>query len=119
MDSLLVHYQKMLKPGSVTIHPNNIFKAALYATMINIGSGARVPQFKPYDSLAVKKEFNADKGIISITAAGKEFAQDYRNCAVMAIQKDNVAYAYCFMLFNNQEDFRTLMPTVLHALKFK
>ncbi|MEO6521081.1 MAG: hypothetical protein ABIN91_05355 [Mucilaginibacter sp.] len=120
MDTLLMQYQKMVQQrGTVMIHPNKYFGTALMATMINISSGEKAPQTRTYDSVAVKKEFNADRGMFALTYTKKDFGQDYRFCNVIALQKDNVAYAYCFIMFNNQDDFKALAPVVYHALKFK
>lgn len=119
IDSLLIRYQEMKQKGGTIVHPNNYFKPALMATLMNISSGARAPQMKPYDSLAVKKEYGADKGITAVTMPAPAFAQNYKFCMVSAIQKDNIGYAYIFVLFNDQQDIKALPMTVWYALKFK
>ncbi|RKR83428.1 hypothetical protein BDD43_3636 [Mucilaginibacter gracilis] len=119
MDSLLIQYQKMKDKGSVILHPNTYFKPGIVAILMNISSGARMPQTKAYDSLAVKREYNADRGMTGITLAGAAFAQDYKNCMIIAIQKDSIGYAYCFVLFNDPADLKTLPPSIFYALKFK
>ncbi len=101
------------------LHPNTYFKPGFMATMMNISDHVKTPMIKSFDSLAVRHDFDADKGMMGLVFAGKTFAQDYKYCDAFAIQKDNVGYAYCFILFNEQADLQQFAPEIFKSIRFK
>ncbi len=105
-------------PGDINIHPNNLYKSLLEATILNI-SGGQLPPIQQFDSQAVKSEFNADWGATSFVNVGQEFGQSYKYCMVVAIHKQNLADAYIFFLANTKDNFSELMFPAFHSLQFR
>lgn len=121
LDDLIKNYneqEKNKKPGDVTIHPNKIYEAIFQAIVFNI-SGGKLSKIGAFDPQAVKKEFNADWGALTMVEAGKEFGQNYKYCFAIAIHKDNLGDAYYFYLANSQEDIKKNMLSAFHSLRFK
>lgn len=121
LDSMITQYNDWLKnkkAGTGRVDPNKLHAAALYAIMMNISNGSRPPQIKAFDSVAVRKEFNADWGATGVCVPGGDFARGYKYCEVVAIHKDNMADAYCFYLSDDVSYFQTLLIPIFHAMKF-
>lgn len=121
LDTLLAQYERREKnksAGDVNISPNNLYRAAFMATMLNI-SGGRMPGMNEFGKDDVKKEFNADWGATSICEPAGDFGKGYKYCIGVAIHKNNLADYYCFYLTDNQANFSTLMQPVFYALKFR
>lgn len=121
LNDLIKIYQereKNKKPGDINTDPNNLYKPALQATVLNI-SGGRMAQINQFPLQAVKAEFNADWGATTFIEVGKEFGQNYQYCMVVAIHKANLADAYYFYLSDKQETINELIAPVFHSLKFK
>ena len=120
LDGLLKSYDEKesnKKPGDINISPNKFYTGALLATAMNI-SGGKMPKISPFPKEAVKTEFNADWGAITMVEVGKEFGQEYKTCMIVAIHKDNAADAYYFYLANDRQTLEELMQPVFHCLKF-
>lgn len=120
LDDLLKAYHEKesnKKPGEVNVNPNKFYQGSFVATAMNI-SGGKMPKGSPFPQEAVKAEFNADWGAMTIVEAGKEFGQEYKYCMLVAIHKDNIADAYYFYLANDQETLKELVQPVFHCLKF-
>jgi hypothetical protein len=121
LDEQLKNYnerEKNKKAGDINIHPNKLYAAAFQAIVFNV-SGGQLSKIGAFDTQAVKKEFNADWGAITMVEVGKEFAQNYKYCFLIAIHKDNVGDAYYFYLANTKEDIKKNMLPVFHSLRFK
>ena len=121
LDSLLMKYAEFEKnkaPGSAQISPNKFYPAAFIATMMNI-TGGHMSKVVPYNTEAVKKEFNADWGATCIGNVTGDFGKGYTYCMAVAIHKDNVGDAYYFYLSDNQDNLKTMLTPVFHALVFK
>lgn len=121
LDSIVNEYNNWLKnkkAGSARIDPNKMHAAAFFAIMMNISGGSRPPQIKPFDSIAVKKEFHADWGATGVCVAGGDFAKGYKYCEAVAIHKDNVGDAYYFYLSNDVSYYQTLIVPMFYAMRF-
>lgn len=121
LDSMVNQYNDWLKnkkAGSARIDPNKIHAAALYAVMMNISGGSRPPVIKPFDSVAVKKEFHADWGATGVCVPGGDFSKGYKYCEVVAIHKDNMGDAYYFYLSDDASYYQSLLIPIFYAMKF-
>jgi len=122
LDTLLAQYERREKskqPGDVNISPNNFYRTAFMATMMNIAGSRSMPGMNEFGNDAVKKEFNADWGATSVCEPAGDFGKGYKYCIGVAIHKNNTADYYCFYLTDNKADFATLMQPVFYAMKFK
>lgn len=122
LDTLQKQYEAMKKnqqPGTVMagIEPNKLYAMSFRAILFNI-SGGRAGDIKLFPADAVKKEFNADWGATGMVPLAPEFGQNYKDCMVIAIHKDNIGDAYYFYMITDREDVK-LIPSIFHALKFK
>lgn len=121
LDSMVSQYNDWLKnkkTGSARIDPNKMHAAVFYAIMMNISGGSRPPQIKPFDSIAVKKEFNADWGAVGVCIPSGDFAKGYKYCNVVTIHKDNVGDAYYFYLSNDANYYQSLLIPLFHVMRF-
>lgn len=123
LDSLVMQYEASKKDTSMkVIEPNSLFDKMFAVTAMNAAGGmvdGGWPQVQYFDSVAVKNEFNADKGGTIFIKPCKEFGQDYKYCMIVGIHKDNVADAYYFYLFDDKSALPALMKLPFHSLKFK
>lgn len=110
--------EKNKKSGDINVSPNKFYATSLQTIVLNI-SGGRMPKFNQFPPQAVKAEFNADWGATAIFEVGKEFAQAYKYCMIVAVHKDSLADAYYFYLSDKQKTLNELMEPVFHCLKFK
>lgn len=120
LDSLIINYEKEGKKG---IHPNKYGDMSFRATLMNIAIGGpnsgMMPEVYYFDSLDVKKEYNADWGATSMIMTGPEFGgTKYKYCVALVLHKDNLGDAYVFFLSDNQEDMMKDMESSYYALKF-
>ena len=125
LDSMLIEYKESLKDTSKTmIDPNTLYEKMMLVIALNAGGGTmpadgNMPEIQPFDSAAVKNEFNADWGGAVFITLGKEFGQNYTACMIVGIHKNNVADAYYFYLAEEKSDIPDLMKGPFHSLKFK
>jgi len=108
-------------PIDMTVtNPNALFEPMLITMGLNI-SGGKMVQPQRYPDESVKEEFGADAGCTSAVPVNSDFGKGYTKCMFSAIHKDNVADAYIFYLFDNQDEIMSALTTerVFHALKFK
>ena len=119
-DMLKAHLEKEKnkKPGEINISPNKLYQGSFVAIAFNISGGKMLKGSSTFPPEAIKAEFNADWGAMTIVEAGKEFAQDYKYCMMVAIHKDDVADAYYFYLANDQQTLKEQIQPVFHSLKF-
>ena len=121
LDNLIKDYEEKVKnkgPHDIYIHPNTYYSALLRVTVLNIAGGKEYKATE-FDKRAVKSEFNADWGAITLVEVGSEFGQKYKYCMVVAIHKDNAGDAYYFYLSDSKVDFNKLMQPAFHSLRFK
>jgi hypothetical protein len=104
--------------GNSNIHPNKLYVGTFHAVVFNV-SGGKISKISEFNPEAVKKEFNADWGALTMVEVGKEFGQNYKYCFLITIHKDNVGDAYCFYLTNTQEGFTKNLQAPFHSLRFK
>jgi hypothetical protein len=121
LDEMLKNYnerEKNKKSGDMNINPNKLYAAFFQAIVFNVSGGkmAKISEFNPEE---VKKEFNADRGAITMVEVGKEFGQNYKYCFLVTIHKDDVGDAYCFYLSNTKEGIAKNMQASFHSLRFK
>lgn len=119
-DRLKDYYEKEKnkKTGEVNLSPNKLYQGSFVAIAFNIAGGKIPKGSSTFPPEAVKAEFNADWGAMTMVEAGKEFGQDYKYCVMVAIHKDDVADAYYFYLANDQQTIKEQMQAVFHSLKF-
>lgn len=110
--------EKNKQPGEINMSPNKLYQGSFVAIAINIAGGKMLKGSSKFPPEAIKAEFNADWGAMTMVEAGKEFGQDYKYCMMVAIHKDDVADAYYFYLANDQQTLKELMQPVFHSLKF-
>lgn len=121
LDSIVNQYNDWLKnkkAGSARIDPNKMHATVFYAIMMNISDGSRPPQIRAFDSVAVKKEFNADWGATGVCVPGGDFAKGYKYCEVVTIHKNNVGDAYCFYLSDDVSYYQSLLIPMFHTMRF-
>ncbi|MDR1516730.1 MAG: hypothetical protein LBS52_01295 [Dysgonamonadaceae bacterium] len=111
--------EKNKKEGDVNFHPNQLYLGTLQAIIFNISGGKFSANIQTFDKQAVKEEFNADWGAMTMVEVGKEFGQEYKYCMVVAIHKDDFADAYFFYLSDTKDGFEELLTSAFHSLKFK
>ena len=104
--------------GNSNIHPNELYVGTFQAVVFNV-SGGKMSKISEFNPEAVKKEFNADWGALTMVEVGKEFGQNYKYCFLITIHKNNVGDAYCFYLTNTQEGFTKNLQAPFHSLRFK
>ncbi|WP_107828108.1 hypothetical protein ABZR88_07125 [Mucilaginibacter yixingensis] len=122
LDSIMNVYNDWLqnKDGKVMTNPNNLYKLAFTIIMANLSRGSgRMPQIKAFDSLAVKRDFNADWGAVGLCIPTGNFSAGYKYLNVTALHKNNQGDAYIFYLTDNVQDLQTAMPPIYTALKFR
>jgi hypothetical protein len=104
--------------GNSNIHPNKLYVGTFHAVVFNV-SGGKLSKISAFNPEAVKQEFNADWGALSMVELGKEFGQNYKYCFLITIHKDDVGDAYCFYLSNTQEGITKNLQAPFHSLRFK
>lgn len=122
LDDLVKQYkewQKNKPAGSMMMDPNNLYPGVMMATAANISGGKMPPGIKSFPPDAVKRDFGADKGGMTMVVPGKEFGQNYKLCFMVTIQKTDKSIGYIFFMANNQEDLNTYLPATLTTLKYK
>lgn len=123
LDSMMNVYndwQQNKPAGKVMTNPNNLYKFAFTAIMMNLARGSgRMPQIKAFDSVAVKRDFNADWGAVGLCIPAGDFSAGYKYLNVTALHKNNQGDAYIFYLTDNVQDLQTAMPPIYTALKFR
>nr|WKN36035.1 hypothetical protein K4G66_27085 [Tunicatimonas sp. TK19036] len=118
MDTHLKDYQmSKANEGSISIHPNKWYKSSFEATLLNI-SGGQLPYYSAFDPEAVKNEFNADWGAVTMVNVDEEFGQDYDYCFLVFIHRDNFGDAYIFYLADDKETLNEEIEPIFHNLKF-
>ncbi|RVT72812.1 hypothetical protein EOD40_15485 [Flavobacterium sufflavum] len=110
--------EKNKQPGEINRSPNKLYQGSFVAIAFNISGGKILKGSSIFPPEAIKAEFNADWGAMTMVEAGKEFGQDYKYCVMVAIHKDDVADAYYFYLANDQQTIKEQMQPVFHSLKF-
>ena len=110
--------EKNKQPGEINRSPNKLYQGSFVAIAFNISGGKMLKGSSTFPPEAIKAEFNADWGAMTMVEAGKEFGQDYKYCVMVAIHKDDVADAYYFYLANDQQTIKEQMQPVFHSLKF-
>lgn len=110
-------WEKNKKEGDFRIHPNNMYPAVGSAVAFNISG--KMANLSPFDNEAVKNEYYADKGGVTGVEPRETFAQGYKSCLMIVIQKDNVATAYIFLLANDKETLTKALAQAAYSLKFK
>ena len=121
LDNMLKTYlekEKNKQAGEINMNPNKLYQGSFVAIAFNISGGKMLKGSSTFPPEAIKAEFNADWGAITMVEAGKEFGQDYKYCFMVAIHKDNIADAYYFYLANDQQTLKEQMQPVFHSLKF-
>lgn len=99
-------------------------KAFFQATMLNIEMGGpanyAMPKVSYFDPKAVKKEFGADWGCVSVVQLGPEFGgTTFTHCLAIMIHKEKVGDAFMFYLSNKPQEIEQLMTPAFHSLGFK
>jgi len=111
--------EKSKQSGEINKNPNELYRGSFLAIAMNIsGVFDKIPRTSTFPSEAIKAEFNADWGALTMVETGKEFSTVYKYCMIVAIHKDNIADAYYFYLANDQQTLKELMQAVFHSLKF-
>lgn len=121
LDNMLKTYlekEKNKQAGEINMSPNKLYQGSFVAIAMNIAGGKMLKGSSKFQPEAIKAEFNADWGAMTMVEAGKEFGQDYKYCLMVAIHKDDVADAYYFYLANDQQTLKEQMQPVFHSLKF-
>jgi hypothetical protein len=121
LDKMLKEYnerEKNKKAGDFNANPNKMYAASFQAIVFNV-SGGKMAKIGGFDAQALKREFNADWGALTMVEVGKEFGQNYKYCLLVAIHKDNVGDAYYFYLANTKEGIMKNMQASFHSLRFK
>ena len=118
LDSLFIQFAAMKKQGGVAINPNKLYSGLFMATVMNL-SGGKLFKINVFDTVAVKKEFNADWGGTCIFPVSGEFGKGYNTCMAIALHKDNLGDAYIFYLSNSANSYQSELLPVFYALKFK
>ncbi|MFD2873221.1 hypothetical protein ACFS5N_12120 [Mucilaginibacter ximonensis] len=138
--SLEIRYLVMPKAGvGVSVQPKPVtkngqpaptddpFDTFCYNLAIKITGGTKDPkmQIGGFDPKAAKKEFNADKGTYwMIPINNNNFGTPYKFCNMVALRKDNGAYAFIFYLSNSLQEivkaFNEVGPyNIYYTLKYK
>lgn len=111
--------EKNKKTGEVNLSPNKSYQASFLAITMNVsGIMDKLPRTSTFPPEAIKAEFNADWGAMTMVEPRKEFGQDYKYCMIIAIHKDDAADAYYFYLADDQQTLKEQMQAVFHSLKF-
>jgi hypothetical protein len=111
--------EKSKQSGEINKNPNELYQGSFLAIAMNIsGVFDKIPRTSTFPPEAIKAEFNADWGALTMVETGKEFSTVYKYCMTVAIHKDDVADAYYFYLANDQQTLKELMQPVFHSLKF-
>lgn len=121
LDDMLKTYlekEKNKQAGEINMSPNKLYQGSFVAIAFNISGGKMLKGSSAFPPEAIKAEFNADWGAMTMVEAGKEFGQDYKYCVMVAIHKNDVADAYYFYLANDQQTIKEQMQPVFHSLKF-
>ncbi|MGI4874887.1 MAG: hypothetical protein ACRYFX_27350 [Janthinobacterium lividum] len=131
--TMLAEYARSKHQKNVTmVDPNRMYETLFRAIVLNVGmsnpagsdpaAGFSKP-LQTFPSEAVKAEFGADWGATALIEPGPEFGQTYKHCMLVGLHKNGVADAYCFYLFDDQQDlddvlFTDSIPSIFHSLRF-
>lgn len=121
LDDMLKTYlekEKNKQPSEINRSPNKLYQVSFVTIAFNISGGKMLKGSSTFPPEAIKAEFNADWGAMTMVEAGKEFGQDYKYCMMVAIHKDDSADAYYFYLANDQQTLKENIQPVFHSLKF-
>lgn len=103
------------------------FDTFCYNMAIKISGGTKDPNMRigGFDPKAAKKEFNADKGTFwMLPINNNNFGTPYKFCNMVALRKDNGAYAFIFYLSNSLQEIVKAINEVgpyniYYTLKYK
>jgi hypothetical protein len=74
--------------------------------------------YKVFDSLAVRKEFNADWGASSSFTLKKTSFQEKKYCTVVALHKENAADVLIYFISNTKDEFDAHLIPLFYNLRF-
>jgi len=105
--------------NQISIHPNELYRSLMMATVLNI-SGGKMTEIGDFPPAAVQREFGADWGATAFVPAGEEFGPGYDYVMMIALHKDDKADAYIFFLMTEElaEEAQDLMMPFFYALRF-
>ena len=98
-------------------HELGFYKQIFEMTALNI-SGGELPEYTPFGTEAVKKEFNADAGATVMVQVGSQFGQDYKYCLLVYIFKQGLGDGYIFYMADDNKVIEDLMGSIFHTLMF-
>lgn len=119
------------------VDPNGLYETLFHTISLNVSAGnpanANMAEAMPaefarpinqFPSQAVKAEFGADWGGTALLQPGPEFGQTYKHCLLIGLHKKGAADAYCFYLFDNQQDLTEVVfgdpkKAAFHSLRFQ
>lgn len=99
---------------------NAVHETMLATMAMNISNGKTITPQR-YPTTSVKKEFGADAGCTGVVLTQSEFGNGYTMCMISVIHKDNVADAYTYYLFDEQDALIEALTNspIYHALRFE
>lgn len=134
----LAEYARSKKSKDASIlNPNELYKQVFHTIVLNVGVGGQTnpdmgqalqaefaQPLREFPGQAIKAEFGADWGATDLIAPGPEFGQTYKHCLLVALHKNGAADAYCFYLFDDQQDLTNIVfgdpaKAVFHSLRFQ
>jgi hypothetical protein len=102
---------------AVRSHEFNFYVQMFEMTVLNI-SGGQLPEYTPFGTDAVKKEFGADAGATVFVSTGPEFSNGYKYCLLVYIHKTGVGDGYVFYMTDDNSIVSDLMNPIFHNLRF-
>lgn len=120
LDEMIKEYEERernKKEGDFNLHPNGLYPSAAMAVAFNISG--KMANIGPFDDGAVKREYYADKGCTTSVEPREGFANGYKLCAMIVIQKDNLAIGYMFFLADDMKTLIEGLSKTGYSLKFK
>lgn len=121
IDSMLIQHEKSKtnKDTEIVTTPNQIAAIMHIPTAMNI-SGNMDPNSLKVGPLgpskeAIQEEFGANDGVvIPLGTLRKEFSEEYTNCMLISMWKEDLGTGMVFFLFNDMKDADT-MKTLMQA----
>ncbi len=105
-------------PHNAAPEPNHIFTMMFTALIGQLSSGGSTPH-REFRVEEARQKFNADWAALSVFDVEQSYAGQYQQAFLLAMHKNNLSDAYMVILFNDYNEIKPQLDTVMRSLRFK
>ena len=105
-------------PHGAAPQPNHLFSMMFTALLGELSRGGDTP-YREFPQQQAKSLFHADWAALALLDVDPEFSSRYPYCFLLAIHKNNVADAYLFILFQDYNNIKPLLPKLYASIRFQ